>query len=434
MTRYLSIPVLLGALALASPAAGAQADASAAAQPPVQARPGGPDDAPRTDQTVDVTRGTRLVMSNNAGEIVVRAWDRDAVRVEAMHGPREQVDVQVAEMVLRVRARTERGPQGLVDCRITVPRWMPVNLTGTYLEADVEGTAAEVTIETVRGTARVRGGTGAVSARSVQGDVYIENAAGRVAASSVNELVRLTNVSGDVSAESTNGDIVMSGMKSSTIEASTVNGDVSIDGDVQSGGAYRVTTHNGDIRVGLGGGNATVFVRTFRGGFNADFPVTLPDGQSRRDGNMRFNFTLGDGGARVELQSFGGDIFVARNRLPARQVRRSGASPSIAPPAPPAPPAVPRPPAPRPPGDAWSGTFDADAWARDWSEAWQEEWQEEWEHTWEHTWEHAFEGWDGEIDAGAVAAVTPDVLVIATEVLDAVLPVVAVRPQPRQKQ
>ena len=39
-------------------------------QPPVQARPGwtDADDSPRTDQTVDVARGTRLVLSSHAGE------------------------------------------------------------------------------------------------------------------------------------------------------------------------------------------------------------------------------------------------------------------------------------------------------------------------------------------------------------------------------
>ena len=47
-----------------------------------------------------------------------------------------------------------RGPGGLVDYQITVPRWMPVNLTGTYLDATIEGTQAEVTVETVHGNAQ----------------------------------------------------------------------------------------------------------------------------------------------------------------------------------------------------------------------------------------------------------------------------------------
>ena len=92
-----------------------------------------------------------------------------------------------------------------------------------------------------------------------------------------------------------------------------MNGDVRFEGPTADKGTYRVTTHNGDIRVSLGAqANATVFVRTFGGDFSSDFPVTLPEGMSNRDGNKRFNFTLGGGSARVELQSFQGDIHVSR--------------------------------------------------------------------------------------------------------------------------
>ena len=83
---------------------------------------------------------------------------------------------------------------------------------------------------------------------------------------------------------------------------------------MRDGGAYRLTTHGGDLRVGLGGApNATVFVRTFQGDFSADFPIQLPEGQSAREGSKRFNFTLGSGSARIELQSFNGDILVSNN-------------------------------------------------------------------------------------------------------------------------
>ncbi|MDP1569905.1 MAG: hypothetical protein Q8L86_07870 [Vicinamibacterales bacterium] len=379
----------LGCVLLFAPPALAQ-ESVGDGQPPVQARPGGPDDSPSSDETVDVARGTRLVMSNNAGEVHVRTWDRDAVRVEAVHGPRERIEVQVAEMTVRVRARTERGPQGLIDYRLTVPRWMPVNLSGTYLEATVEGTGAEVTIETVRGSARVRGGSGTISVRSVQGTVSVEGASGRVTASSVNEDIHLADLSGDVSAESTNGNVFLRGIKSSIVDVSTVNGHVAFEGGVQDKGAYRITTHNGDIRVGLGGAaNTTVFVRTFRGRFGADFPVTLPEGQAGNRGSMRFNFTLGSGSARIELQSFGGNIFIARNALPTDDRRQRGRGLT--------PPALPTPPAPpRPPGDDWDHG--------DWTEA---DWDGAWDRAWDLTWNHVDpHGWSAEeIGASVEAAI-----------------------------
>src|SRR5262245_41838498 len=109
----------------------AQSRETSEQQPTIQARPGGPEGAPKTDQTIDVTKGTRLVLTNNAGEVVVRSWERDQVRIQASHTGREQVEAQTTDMTLRVRARSQRGPSGLVDYQVTVPRWMPVNVSGT---------------------------------------------------------------------------------------------------------------------------------------------------------------------------------------------------------------------------------------------------------------------------------------------------------------
>ena len=221
------------------------------------------------------------------------------------------------------RASGSRGPGGLVDYQITVPRWMPVNLTGTYLDATIEGTQAEVTVETVHGNAKVTGGNGAVSLRSVEGVITVDKASGRVQATTVNEGIRITNSSGEISAETTNGDIFIDNAQTSNLEAFTVNGEVTFNGTIRDSGVYKLGTHNGDIRVGLGGANnATIFVRTFQGDFTADFPVQLPEGQNPRSGSKRFNFTLGSGSARIELQSFGGDIVLARKAITSREDER----------------------------------------------------------------------------------------------------------------
>jgi len=245
---------------------------------------------------------------------------------------------------------------GLADYQITVPRWMAVNLSGTYLDATIEGTAAEVTVETVHGNARVTGGTGSVTVRSIEGIITIDKASGRVQATTVNEGIRVTNVTGEITAETTNGDIVIDDAQTANLEASTVNGDVTFNGTIRDGGVYRLTTHGGDIRIGLGGAaNATVFVRTFQGDFTADFPIQLPEGQAARSGSKRFNFTLGTGSARIETQSFNGDIVLARKAIVSKDEERQRRRIGVAPPAPPSLPTAPAPKAPKPPGVEGAG-------------------------------------------------------------------------------
>jgi hypothetical protein len=370
--RHIAVAAI--ALAFSMPAAAQSREAGEAAQQPIQARPGGPETGPGSEKTVDVAKGTRLVLSNQAGEVVVRSWDQERVKIVANHGSRETVTADTSDNTLRIRTvRTgnSRGPGGLVDYQITVPRWMPVNLSGTYLDATIEGTAAEVTVETVHGNAKVTGGNGNVSLRSVEGVITVDKANGRVQATTVNEGIRITNSQGEITAETTNGDIFIDNAQTSALEAYTVNGEVTFNGTIRDNGVYKLGTHNGDIRVGLGGANnATIFVRTFQGDFSADFPVQLPDGQNARSGSKRFNFTLGSGSARIELQSFGGDIVLARkaivSRAEERRRRRQGEAPMAQPPQPPrAPMPMPAPKAPKPPGfdDQW-----ADQWANQWAE------------------------------------------------------------------
>src|SRR5919202_5301356 len=93
-----------------------------------------------TDQTVQVMKGTKLDVRNFAGDVNVKVWDRDAVRVEATHSDREAVDIKPADQMLTVRARSLRGgPPRSLDFTITVPKWMPVNVSGTYAYVTLDG-------------------------------------------------------------------------------------------------------------------------------------------------------------------------------------------------------------------------------------------------------------------------------------------------------
>ena len=70
--------------------------------------------APRTDTTFAVAQGTRLRMNNQGGDIIVRAWDRNQVRVQASHSRRTSVVVTQSGAVLEVNGRSSHGPGNMV--------------------------------------------------------------------------------------------------------------------------------------------------------------------------------------------------------------------------------------------------------------------------------------------------------------------------------
>src|SRR5262245_47244644 len=101
--------------------------------------------AAQTDQTVEVRRGTRLEVHQFAGDVVVKVWNRDAVRIEADHTDRQSVDIRPGDQSLVIRGRTRNGPSRSIDYTITVPSWMVVNVEGTAADVFLEGVGADVT-------------------------------------------------------------------------------------------------------------------------------------------------------------------------------------------------------------------------------------------------------------------------------------------------
>jgi DUF4097 and DUF4098 domain-containing protein YvlB len=272
---------------------------------------------PQTDQTVPVQRGGRLTIDNFAGEVVIHTWNNDSLHVVARHQSRTRVNIRPTAAGITVSASGSMGPPGSVDYEITAPSWMPIKVEGQFNFTTIDGAQAEVSADSVRGDITIKGGTGFVTAKTIQGEIVVEGARGKVTVSSVNQGIRISDTSGDIAAETVNGPITMTGIKSSSVEASTTNGDITYDGNLADGGRYALTTHNGDIVMGIPEtASATFTVRTYNGEFRTDLPMEgrLPPDEMHR--GKRVTMTLGKGSADVTLESFGGTLRVRKGPLP----------------------------------------------------------------------------------------------------------------------
>jgi len=265
----------------------------------------------QTDQTVNVQKGTRLDVNDFAGEVVVKTWDKDAVRVQAEHSDRETIDIKPGDQLLTIRSHSRYGAPRSMDYAITVPAWMALNVSGTYLDVTMDGVAGDVSVETTRGDISVRGGSGSITLKSVQGEISLEKARGHIDVRAVNEGIRLADITGDLSAETVNGSIILDRIDSPNVDLYTVNGNISYDGPIRDRGTYRLTTHNGTIGMAVADkSNATILVRTYNGSFQSTFPVKVDSGDQER--RKRFTLTVGSASAHVELETFGGRVLLRR--------------------------------------------------------------------------------------------------------------------------
>lgn len=126
----------------------------------------------------------------------------------------------------------------------------------------------------------------------------------RVEASTVNGEMRVDGTNGDIDASTVNGDLEAYSA-GGRVEASTVNGSIT----VRHGGTVtqelEYSTVNGSVTVELPANtNAEVNLSTVNGRIATDFPLTL-------DGNInprRIRATIGNGGPRIRAHTVNGGI------------------------------------------------------------------------------------------------------------------------------
>lgn len=261
------------------------------------------------DTVVDLSRGDRVVLENIVGEVRVVTWDRDELQVRTTDDSRSALAVRRSGSRLELRPDDSKGRRRGVEVEIRIPSWVGVTISGRSLDVRVSGVGGALVIATVRGDVRVENTTGSVTVTSVQGEIDIVDASGVISASSQGDDVRLRRVSGAVQAHSGGGDVTLTDMEAHSVRAETQDGDITFSGSLMSGGEYGFFVHDGDATIAIPEGTgARVKASIFDGEFVSDFPVLV----ERFRGGREFEFVLGDGGARLEISVFDGEIRLRR--------------------------------------------------------------------------------------------------------------------------
>jgi hypothetical protein len=227
-----------------------------------------------TDTTLSVGRGVTLSLTNISGDITVQVWDRDAVRVNAEHDKSDQVMAAVKDGMLMLGARSLEGEPADVEWNLTVPRWLPLEISGIESEIAVTGLRASVRAQSMSGDVHVTSCQGPMELHSAEGEVHAEDVNGDVTAESMNNVVRLVRVLGPIEAQSINGDIQMDNVSSANVSASTLNGRVYYASKFQNHGRYAFSSHNGKLYVGVDKSQPmNVTVSSYNGQLESSIPV-----------------------------------------------------------------------------------------------------------------------------------------------------------------
>jgi DUF4097 and DUF4098 domain-containing protein YvlB len=269
------------------------------------------------DTTVRIDRQGTVDLSLISGTIRVTGWDRPDVKISATADgdARLRFDANSSRITLTVDHEGRRGRYNSHrggDARyvVSVPRGPRLSLEAVSGDITASGSQSEIDASSVSGSVDVTGGVREVNAESVSGSVSVSQVNGNLRAESVSGNVRAETVSGSVEASTVSGAIRLVGIQSRDVRTETVSGEILYTGSIESGGRYGFESHSGTIRLNIPrSAGANVSVETFSGDVSTDFTVTRQPGDRARQRGS-FEFTIGDGRARISAQTFSGRIYI----------------------------------------------------------------------------------------------------------------------------
>lgn len=264
-----------------------------------------------TEKAIAVDPKVNVWLCNEFGDIEVRGWQRDEVRVLIKGGKggfkikdrNPETNKPISLDIFGIDPKTGRAYKN--NC-LKAERII-IEVPYTAYVAIKNPTGGNISIDSIRKTF-VQSNTGNIHIRNITNNAEVINISGSVLAEDSSGSFRLKSFEGSVTAvrlnpnefsdtlklENTSGSILVRDVKHKTINASSSNGDILTTGSLVRGGTYDFYSSNGSIMLQL----------------PLDFPFQLkatggPAGNFRSDFPNKFTTEGNPGGVRVFTGSNG---------------------------------------------------------------------------------------------------------------------------------
>jgi DUF4097 and DUF4098 domain-containing protein YvlB len=188
-------------------------------------------------------------------------------------------------------------------------------------------------IRGVRGPVKVQAASGSIRVEKIDRDVQLTTVSGAVTATDVGDDVQITSSSGSVIVSNTKGDVRVTAIAgviqisrpggrvdadtasgqvdvqgaSNNVKAHAVSGRVVVQGDPGANGYWDLKTASGSIQLNVPvAASFHLSAQAISGEIRTDIPIMIEE-----QGKHSLRARMGNGGARVEVQTVSGDIRVS---------------------------------------------------------------------------------------------------------------------------
>jgi len=277
----------------------------------------------RSQQAVEsrraVTPTVSVRVSGTFAELHIRGWAKDSVVISGS----VPNDAHFAGGFLATAATASPGakfyvesptgvPAGTLELR--VPAGARVWAKAGSATIDAEGVTGGLDLNVIGGSVHVTGTPRELTVEAMDGTITVDGSPPWARLKTASGDITLGGGSEDAAVTTVSGQLRISG-RYERVRLSSVTGPVAFDGDVVRGGSLDVDTHSGTIDLRFTPKLSADFdIATISGridnAFNKRAPIAGREGRGQELG-----FTAGNGGARIYIRSFKGNVKLSQSSI-----------------------------------------------------------------------------------------------------------------------
>lgn len=270
----------------------------------------------RVDERHNVAAGGRIELSNVAGKVTVRGWDRNDVQLTGTLS--DGLQLRQEKSANRVRWEIEyprRGNNGGATLTLNVPRSVELLLSTVSADQDISGIdVRRLQADTVSGNLNAAGRSGDSKLNTVSGNVIAKLQTPRLDVNTVSGRIEAGGgVSGDIGAQTVSGRVGVDAGRIQRLAVETVSGgiDLSTSG-LAPGGRINVESVSASVNLRLPAKvSAQLSVNSFAGSINSDAGTVE---RPRYGPGSSLDTKLGGGDGDIRIQSHSGSVRVSLDR------------------------------------------------------------------------------------------------------------------------
>jgi len=291
------------------------------------------------DRKFVVTGPTRIELTNVSGESRVTAGPPGEVQIHAEFRAKSRLfhdgERRLNEMAanppilqqsnfIRIGGINEHSGGVIASYTISVP---------SDTEIHAMSGSGDIQVNGIKGPANLIGGSGAIGASNIAGDVHVTAGSGDVQLSEIHGQVEITAGSGDIKLAEIHGDIraqtgsgeikitkpadsveantgsgsVLLNGVTADLRVHTSSGEVTVEGNPQANTYWEIRTSSGTVTLRVPPStNLRLYARTSSGDIDTQIPITMEGTTGKHELRAR----IGDGKARVEVETSSGRILL----------------------------------------------------------------------------------------------------------------------------